>query len=431
MPRARAPFVVWQRLTFATLLIGYMGYYLCRQNFAVAIAPMSAALGLDKIVFGTVASVGTLLYAAGKFATGAVADERGGRLAFLVGLWGSVAASLFFGAGTGVGVFFVAWGANRLFQSMGWAGLVNVLAHWFPRRQYGTAMGLMTISYQFGGAVALGFAGLLLKWGAGWRGLFGWPALALAVIGVGATLALRADPRDVGHALPDEPGTDAPSAPTAAAAHVEARTTYGERFGFLLRQPVFLVMCALSFVLTFLRECFSLWMPDYFAELGAAASTAAFKSAVFPLLGCLGTLAAGWYSDRHLSGRRTPIIAASLGALTLALAGLALLAPLARATGLLPGTLAVVLVGAAGFFLLAPYSMVGGGVVALDFGGRKTAGTAAGLLDGVGYFAASAAGYAVAKIVVVGGWPLAYGLMAGLSFVSVATCLALMRVSRA
>ena len=68
-------------------------------------------------------------------------------------------------------------------------------------------------------------------------------------------------------------------------------------------------MLALSFILTLLRECFNTWMPAYFSDMGASASTAAFKSAVFPLLGCLGTLFAGWFSDRYLSGRRGPVMA--------------------------------------------------------------------------------------------------------------------------
>ena len=37
-----------------------------------------------------------------------------------------------------------------------------------------------------------------------------------------------------------------------------------------------------------------------------------------------------------------------------------------------------------GFFILAPYSMVGGGVLALDAGGQKAAAPAAGILDSVG-----------------------------------------------
>jgi sugar phosphate permease len=450
--RTSQGFAAHQRVVFGTLLVGYMGYYLCRQNLSVAFTPLSHALGIDKAALGLISTVGTLLYAAGKLTTGAIADARGGRLVFLVGLWGSVFASVLFGLGSGAAFFALAWGLNRLFQSMGWVGLVKVLARWFPRANYGTAMGLMTVSYQLGGAVATVFAGALLGFGLGWRALFFVPAAVLAVVGLAAHRLLHDSPEDVGHALPHEPDPEeavpavlparaggAPgssSAPASGAATTDAAEDprgYLAQFRAVLSQPAFLVMCGLSLVLTLEREIFGLWMPAYFADMGAAASTAAFKSAVFPLLGCTGTLAAGYISDRFLGGRRVPVIIVSLVALSLALLGLGQLTQLAAfaqahlGAALNRDVLAVALVGVAGFFLLAPYSMVGGGVIALDFGGRKTAATAAGLLDGTGYLAASLAGAPVAELVVHRGWPLAYSLMAALTMLGALACAALLR----
>lgn len=433
---ARPHFARSQRATFFALLVGYMGYYLCRQNFSAAFEPMKGALGIDAETFGAISSAGTLIYAFGKITTGSLADARGGRAIFLIGLFGSVAASCLFGVSSVVPLFFVAWGINRLFQSMGWGGLVTVLSRWYPKKQYGTAMGLMTISYQFGSVVATLFAGWLLLMGAGWRGLFLWPALLLAAIGIGVHFFLADSPRDVGHQLPLDEEIVAPMIIAGKTAEDEKAQAGPEtfalaRFRILLTQPLFLIMCLLSAILTFLRETFSTWMPAYFFEMGATGSVAAFKSAIFPLLGCLGTLAAGWLSDRYLKGSRVPVLTASLAALTLCLLGLQHLLPL---SALLPfvgrDVLAVTLVGATGFFLLAPYSMVGGGVVALDFGGRKMAGTAAGLLDGLGYAAAATAGCGVGRMVKVGGWSLAYSLMAWLGAGSVLLCVLLWGLAR-
>ena len=421
-------------MIFFTLLVGYMGYYLCRQNLSVAFAPLSLALGVDKNALGIISTIGTLLYAVGKLTTGAIADARGGRLVFLIGLFGSVAATVFFGFGSGVAFFAFAWGLNRVFQSMGWSGLVKVLTRWFPRSNYGTAMGLMTISYQLGGAVATLFAGALLGFGFGWRALFFIPAALLAVVGIAAIFLLRDAPEDVGHTLPHEPDPEeAVPAVIAADPSLPDQAGYFAQFRVLLSQPVFLVMCGLSLILTLEREIFSLWMPAYFVDMGAGASVAAFKSAVFPLLGCTGTVAAGWFSDRWLGGRRVPVIVVSLLALAAALFGLGHLGALAvfaqanLGAALNRDVLAVALVGAAGFFLLAPYSMVGGGVVALDFGGKKTAATAAGLLDGAGYLAASLAGVPVADLVVHRGWPFAYSVLAGLTLVGALACFGLLR----
>ncbi|MBI3544941.1 MAG: MFS transporter, partial [Deltaproteobacteria bacterium] len=292
--------------TFVGLLIGYAGYYLCRQNFAAAYPAMKDLVHMDKATFGQISSFGTLMYAFGKVTTGAAADTIGGRIVFFIGLVGSVLLSLLFGMGSGIGFFFVVWGAQRFFQSMGWGGLVNVMSRWFSSRQYGTAMGVMSINYQFGGVLATVFAGYLLSLGFGWRALFFIPALVLAAIGVVGWFLIKGCPTDVGHELRH----DDAAGPAAGSVHAsDANLSYLARFKLVLSDPAFLVMCALSFIITLLRECFNTWMPAYFSDMGASASMAAFKSAVFPLMGCVGTLFAGWFSDKYLQGRRGPMMA--------------------------------------------------------------------------------------------------------------------------
>jgi sugar phosphate permease len=186
-------------------------------------------------------------------------------------------------------------------------------------------------------------------------------------------------------------------------------------------------MCGISFLLTLIRECFTFWMPAYFADMGASASAAAFKSAVFPLLGCGGTIFAGWYSDRALAGRRGPIITAMLIGLVASLVGLGMADHVARFTHLGRDVVAVALVGLCGLFLLGPYSMIGGGVVALDFGGRATAGTAAGLLDSAGYLGATLAGIGVAQFVSTRGWSFTFLALAALAGLAAALCVVAFR----
>lgn len=134
----------WQRVTVATLLVGYTGYYLCRSNLSVAAPLMLEALGPEgftRQTLGLIVSAGVLAYAIGKFATGVAADFLGGRAMFLIGMAGAAAATLLFGVSTSVPLFVIAWCLNRLIQSGGWGGLVKVTSHWFPARSYGTVMG--------------------------------------------------------------------------------------------------------------------------------------------------------------------------------------------------------------------------------------------------------------------------------------------------
>jgi OPA family glycerol-3-phosphate transporter-like MFS transporter len=172
------------------------------------------------------------------------------------------------------------------------------------------------------------------------------------------------------------------------------------------------MVCAMSFVLTLIRETFNTWLPAYFTELGTRADAAAIKSALFPILGCAGTLLCGFVSDRFWSGRRGPILTLFLVGGALCLFGLAHPAHVAARLSLPLETTVLGLTGATGFFVLAPYSMVGGGVLALDSGGREAAATAAGLLDAIGYLGATAAGYGVAEAVTRAGWATSFAAMA-------------------
>jgi sugar phosphate permease len=402
-----------RNLTFASLLVGYAGYYLCRQNLSVAGPLMEKSLHLDHADIGNILSFGTFTYALGKFTTGAIADTRGGRFAFFTGLVLAVLASLLFGVSGGLVAFFAFWGLNTYVQSMGWGGLVNVMSRWFPKRQYGTAMGAMSISYQGGAALAVLLAGALIGRGFGWQALFFVPAGVLTAIGLVTWQFLRGSPADVGLELPLDPG----SAPAVE----EPESTYLSRFKLVLSDRMFLVMCGLSFVLTLLRQCFQNWTPTYFDDLGAGSAGAAFKSAIFPILGCVGTLFAGWFSDRFLEGRRGPVMAVMLAGTVVALLALVYLQPISLLLGVERLDLACVLIGVTGFFLLGSYSLVGG-VVALDFGGRRTAGTAAGLLDGVGYLGATLAGRGVAEAVKGLGWGGAYAIMAATAAGGIVLC---------
>src|SRR5262249_51905010 len=83
----------WQALILALLMVRYAGYYLCRSNFSVAlplIVDGMAKGGMDparaRLRLGTIASLGVLAYAIGKFASGTLADFLGGKRNFLLGM---------------------------------------------------------------------------------------------------------------------------------------------------------------------------------------------------------------------------------------------------------------------------------------------------------------------------------------------------------
>ncbi|MCZ7635205.1 MAG: MFS transporter [Verrucomicrobia bacterium] len=67
------------RLLLAALVLGYIGIYLCRKNFSVAVPLIREAFSLSKEQIGIVASASTLAYMIGKFTFGPLIDRFGGR----------------------------------------------------------------------------------------------------------------------------------------------------------------------------------------------------------------------------------------------------------------------------------------------------------------------------------------------------------------
>jgi OPA family glycerol-3-phosphate transporter-like MFS transporter len=399
----------WQRATLATLVVGYAGYYLCRSNFSVAlplIADELGARGLDAAsargALGDVASLGVLAYALGKFASGVVTERTGGCRAFLAGAGLSALCTLGFAASGTLPLFTIAWIANRSVQSMGWVGAVKLASRWFRAASYGTAMGVISLSYLFGDAIARGAMGALLARGATWRMLFVFAAVALAVILAASAWLLRESPRERGLPEPDAIAEEAASADLGASLRA------------LVADAGFRWICAISLGLTLVRETFNTWTPTYFVDMGLAPSHAAAASAVFPLLGGVSVLLTGWLSDR--AGERGLLLAGGV-----ALASVALLA--LAAAGAPTPALAIALVGATGFLSIGPYSLLAG-AISLDFGGKRASAAAAGMIDGVGYLGGVLAGGGVAALAGRFGWRGAFATLAGVAF---ATALAAWR----
>ncbi len=350
---------------------------------------------------------------------GPIADRIGGRRVFFFGLYASAIANLFIGIGGPLWLFITLWGLSRAFQSLGWAGLVQIMPRWFQASRYGTAMGAISTSYQFGGVFTPMLLAGVLSITSGWQALFWAPAALLIAVGEMVRGLVVQTPADVGL---DELPAEEPELVVA-----EIKPPWHAPMRALLSRRAFWNVLGLSFALTIVRETFNLWMPRYFSDLGAGDAAAVFKSTAFPLLGLAGTLLAGWFSDRFSNGRRGPVIAVLLTCLVLSLLALANLPVLASHLGVAAATLAVPFTGLAGFCLLGPYSMVGGGVIALDFGGRHAAATAAGLLDGVGYLGASLAGVGVAAIVDRAGWAGAWNALAAMGALAVVLSVPLWR----
>ena len=408
-------FEKWRVLTVALLVTGYAGYYLCRSDLAVAMPLLigemvkrGIAPGDARIRLGTIASLGVLAYAIGKFPSGWLADFLGGRRNFLFGMAGSILFTVLFGLAGGIPLFTLAWMGNRLVQSTGWAGMVKITSRWFAYSSYGAVMGIVSLSFLFGDAASREFMSWLIGLGLGWRGVFYAAAVTLGLLLLVNLILLKETPKRIG--CPEPPAN--PANLFRSDGDRDVPENLRSLLSTFARSRVFWLVCLLSCGITILRETFNLWTPTYFTQsVGLTVSDAAQKSALFPLFGGISVLVAGFLSDRLGKGGRAAVISggmllASLVLLALAFGGFG-------GSKLVP----VVLVTLVAFVMTGPYSYLAG-AISLDFGGKQGSATASGLIDGAGYLGGVLAGNSFASVSVTWGWKGGFAALAAVALLS-------------
>lgn len=402
----------WRTSTFWVMLIGYVGYYLCRGNLAAAFPLLEQEFGFSNTQLGLIASLSEMAYAAGKFINGPLADRIGGRRIFLVGMAGAIFWNVVFALSTSLSIFIVVWCCCRYFLSMGWGGLTKTIGNWYPSGRNGTVMGLISVNFQFGGVAATLFAGFLVAQGVPWQGIFIYPAMVLSLILIWSYFASRSSPSKViagarvsesltaKNQLADYGDDDKPAVRTILKT--------------LLSLSIYRQLIAFSFLTTLLRSVFLFWTPKFLFDIGLGASTAILQSAIFPLFGVLGTVFIGWYTDHYAkNGDRARMMWIMLAVLIGCLWAISVLSA-AESPNF---NLILFFLGACGFFLLGPYSM-SSGCLTLDIAGAKGAGSCTGILDGIGYIGGAIAAFSAGIMSDYLGWSQVFLVLSGFAAVS-------------
>ena len=285
----------WQKVTLVSLLCGYGGFYFCRSNLGAAGTLLidDPSLGITLETMGWFQTVGIATYLFGKFTMGVVCDFFGGRRVFLLAMLASTLATVAFGLVSGFALFLACWGFNRLVQSSGWPALVKVSSNWFDYRIHGTVMGIISLSFLLGDAASRFYFSKLIGAGVGWRGLFFAAAAVLFVLNVAAFFLLKEHPKDVG--LPEVEAN-----PDAVFGNSKDAPSLGEFLGKFLKSFSFWMVLVMSFSLTLVRETFNYWSPILIQQVsGASASESVAGSIVFPLVGGVSVLVAGYRAVCH------------------------------------------------------------------------------------------------------------------------------------
>ena len=377
-------------VTYATM---YMGRY----NLSFANKALSDAYGWDKTQIGAIITTALTIYGFSAMFNGPIADKIGGRRAMLIGAGGTVVFNALFGLGGYLGFlgrgtllltyFATVWGLNAYFQSFGALSLIKVNAAWFHVRERGVFSAIFGSMIQSGRALIFWIGGILVAT-LPWTWVFFVPSMLVALMSVLTFFVVRDGPEHAG--LDPLDVADASSGDTEP---VTVRYVLAK----ILGNRVTLTIAAAEFCTGLVRHGFEQWFPRYMNE----AQHLRLDSPVFQkgamavvLAGIAGAFAAGTMSDWLFRGRRPPV--ALLGYVTQAICLIVVWRAPSR--DLLIGAFVV-----NSFAISVVHSMLSG-TASMDFGGKRAAGTAAGIFDGMQYLGGSVVGVGMGWLIDHHGW---------------------------
>jgi len=380
----------WRLRIFGITWLAYAGFYLTRASFSVAKIGIleDPNLSLTTENMGVIDGLYLTAYAVGQFVWGMLGDKVGTRKIVLLGLLGSIIAGFAMGVSSVMLAFGVFALLQGLSQSTGWAPLAKNITNWFSLRERGVVMGWWATNYTIGGLIGAPFAGLMAIYFGGWRFAFFIPAIVLAVVMILFFLLQKNKPQDMGLPPIEEYHKEEPVSKGVSNDEIVSEPEEGSWKSIIevIKNPMVIRLGAIYFFIKPTRYAILFWGPLYISEsLGTGMAESAFVNSAFFLAGPFSVLAAGYASDKIFQSRRMPYCVISMFALAILLFFFNDLASVHSSL------VSAGLLFSVGFLIYGPDSLVSA-TAAVDFGTRKGASTASGVINGMGSIGAIAGG---------------------------------------
>jgi len=379
-------------LNWLPLGLTYAFLYMARYNLTVS----KNALGdlMSKEAFGIIFAAGTITYAFSFLINGPLTDKYGGKKAILASAAGSAVMNILMGVilfgilafGWNLNLtlsFSVLYAANMYFQSFGAVAIVKVNSSWFHVRERGVFGGIFGILISLGLYFAFDWSQAIVNFtekinpdNPQYWFVFFIPAAILFVWFVIDLLFLKDNPSQAG--FMDFNTGDASSG--------EENTEFklADILKRIFTNKVIIIVGLIEFCTGVLRNGVMHWFPIYSKEqiklVPALAGMWDFWlnnwGIILALAGASGGMLAGWMSDKFFGSKRAPVAGILYSSI--------LVATVLMIFSLNNPVVLGILVAMASVSVIGTHGMLSG-TATMDFGGRKAAGTAVGLIDGLVY----------------------------------------------
>jgi len=389
-----------RREVFVGIFIGYAGYYLVRNNLALAIPdllrvnPAYSKAGLGAALTGL-----SIAYGLSKFLMGSVSDRSNPKYFLPLGLLLSSTIMAAFGimplASASLFAICAVMVLNGWVQGMGWPPCGKTMVHWFSTRERGLAVSVWNTAHNVGGALVASFALLGVMLFHDWRAKFYFNALIAAIVAIAVFFLLQDMPQSRGLPSIERFRNDYPA--DYSDANEQTLSFRAIFLKYVLSNRYLWAIAVANAFCYFVRYGVVNWIPTYLETAkGFSFQQSSVAWSLYEWSAIPGTIACGWVSDRCFKGKRAPATMLFM-ALTLA----AVIVYWLNGKGPLWIDYAALI--SIGFLIYGPIMIIG--LHSLDLVPKKAAGTAAGFTGFFGYvFGSAVAGTGVGWIADHWGW---------------------------
>ena len=410
----------WQWRTLITLMIGYALYYFVRKHFSVVMPAMEETLGISKVQLGLFLTLNGIIYGFSRFVNGFLADRFSRKKLMSAGLVLSALTNFAIcfspsmnsfmnvldtdGKATMTLVYIIGslWVLNGYFQGMGVPPCISLMAHWIKPSELATKQSIWNSSHSIGAGLVSVLCGTLILQRfsySAWQWCFFIPAILAIAGSVMLLLTLKDTPASVG--LPDPESMDE-NAPSKADVQVEDPSFTEKVYRRLVskmvfRNPVIWILAITNFCVYVIRFTILDWGSTFLTQdRGLTIQAASTVVAASELAGgIVGTLIAGWATDRFFKSRsqRTCLIG---------LLGATLCFLLFWLTPKGMNGLAVTCIIMASFFVYMPQALIG--IACSNQATKRVAASANGLAGIFGYASTTVSGLMFGYLAEHFGW---------------------------
>ncbi|KAF7665412.1 hypothetical protein LDENG_00144360 [Lucifuga dentata] len=288
---ATASYGYYRNTIFVTMFVGYTLYYFNRKTFSFVMPSLMQEIKLDKDDLGMITSSQSLAYAISKFISGVLSDQVSARWLFSIGLFLVGGINVVFSWSSTVAVFSGLWFLNGLGQGLGWPPCGRVLRKWFEPSQLGTWWAILSCSMNLAGSMGPIIVTVFSQ-DYSWRIILMISGMSCVAVSFVCMMVIKNEPKDVG----------LPNIEAAAKKGKAASSSDDSTLKDLLLSPYLWLLCSAYMVSFGVKTVCTDWGQLFLIQdKGQSRLTGSSYMSALEVGGLLGTLAAGYISDRAVA----------------------------------------------------------------------------------------------------------------------------------